>query len=410
MFAFKLNKFFSTTCDALICKSCSEYIIDLMGAPGTLIPAEVPSSQLPSSFLGTRSFPDVTVVPTGPRLLYDGGIGTLAISNFGSSFFEPSSLANTSAKGDERNIAKQNQIEISGIEFDQPLPSLNRPYESSLGRCGKSSSEQKKKVKNVSKYVISAAKDPEFAQKLHAVLLESGASPPLDLFSDINTQELDEEKVLQQVVEDQNAAHNAYCQLDKSLSRNEHSFVNFAGGDYSDYFNMDSLQKQIAGNLDGKQSGLETCCINSKCSPTYDATSGGFVLVDSRTSEISWSNPVDVDRNPANQSKKEQNRFNEEEVHADAPYEVASSHRNLEIYNLTDDKNCFKDELTFEVGKESPVKWMETANSNSHIGCNGQSEKLDPMFGEVAEWEIPWEDLRIGERIGIGKNLCRGMK
>jgi sterile alpha motif and leucine zipper-containing kinase AZK len=27
------------------------------------------------------------------------------------------------------------------------------------------------------------------------------------------------------------------------------------------------------------------------------------------------------------------------------------------------------------------------------------------MLGEVAEWEIPWEDLEIGERIGIGKNF-----
>ncbi|KAF3440196.1 hypothetical protein FNV43_RR18477 [Rhamnella rubrinervis] len=32
----------------------SEYIIDLMGAPGALIPAEVPSSQLPNSFLDMR--------------------------------------------------------------------------------------------------------------------------------------------------------------------------------------------------------------------------------------------------------------------------------------------------------------------------------------------------------------------
>ncbi|KAK9148980.1 hypothetical protein Scep_007737 [Stephania cephalantha] len=40
--------------------------------------------------------------------------------------------------------------------------------------------------KDVSKYVINAAQNPEFAQKLcMLVLLQSGASPPPDLFSDL---------------------------------------------------------------------------------------------------------------------------------------------------------------------------------------------------------------------------------
>lgn len=31
-----------------------------------------------------------------------------------------------------------------------------------------------------------------------------------------------------------------------------------------------------------------------------------------------------------------------------------------------------------------------------------RDEQIDPVLGGVAEWEIPWEDLQIGERIGIG--------
>jgi sterile alpha motif and leucine zipper-containing kinase AZK len=57
-----------------------------------------------------------------------------------------------------------------------------------------------------------------------------------------------------------------------------------------------------------------------------------------------------------------------------------------------------------ETGKESDFKLMETANSGLHTS-NGYSERINPMLGEVAEWEIPWEDLEIGERIGIGKNF-----
>lgn len=35
-----------------------------------------------------------------------------------------------------------------------------------------------------------------------------------------------------------------------------------------------------------------------------------------------------------------------------------------------------------------------------------QKEQLDPMLRGVAEWEIPWEALHVGDRIGIGKTQC----
>ncbi|GMH16681.1 hypothetical protein Nepgr_018522 [Nepenthes gracilis] len=54
------------------------------------------------------------------------------------------------------------------------------------------------KVKSVSKYVISAVKNLEFAPKLHAVLLESGASPPPDLFLDIASDIGSKQKLLEQ--------------------------------------------------------------------------------------------------------------------------------------------------------------------------------------------------------------------
>ncbi|KAJ1258726.1 hypothetical protein BS78_10G097900 [Paspalum vaginatum] len=44
---------------------------------------------------------------------------------------------------------------------------------------------RRKKVKDVSEYMISAAKEnPQLAEKIHAVLLESGVMPPPDLFSE----------------------------------------------------------------------------------------------------------------------------------------------------------------------------------------------------------------------------------
>lgn len=36
------------------------------------------------------------------------------------------------------------------------------------------------------------------------------------------------------------------------------------------------------------------------------------------------------------------------------------------------------------------------------VACSTQVERINPELGDVSDWEIPWEDLQIGERIGIG--------
>ncbi|XP_044471861.1 serine/threonine-protein kinase EDR1 isoform X3 [Mangifera indica] len=51
---------------------------------------------------------------------------------------------------------------------------------------------------------------------------------------------------------------------------------------------------------------------------------------------------------------------------------------------------------------ESTLESMKMNNGGLPITCNGHSDKIKPLLMEVAEWEIPWEDLQIGERIGIG--------
>ena len=68
----------------------------------------------------------------------------------------------------------------------------------------------------------------EFAQKLQAVLLESGASPP-DLFLEINPQDLDEQKVLEKIdlVIGKSVDNGVQCHPYKFLSSHELSLVPF---------------------------------------------------------------------------------------------------------------------------------------------------------------------------------------
>ena len=64
---------------------------------------------------------------------------------------------------------------------------------------------------------------------------------------------------------------------------------------------------------------------------------------------------------------------------------------------------------TFEVdnmGKVSSPEKMEidTADGEPSV-CDSHDQGINPFLGEAAKWEIMWEDLQIGERIGIGKVL-----
>lgn len=47
----------------------------------------------------------------------------------------------------------------------------------------------------------------------------------------------------------------------------------------------------------------------------------------------------------------------------------------------------------------------ERADNSTQVSCSGENDTLNQVLGDAAEWDINWEDLQIGERIGIGKNL-----
>ncbi|XP_058085758.1 serine/threonine-protein kinase EDR1 [Magnolia sinica] len=65
------------------------------------------------------------------------------------------------------------------------------------------------------------------------------------------------------------------------------------------------------------------------------------------------------------------------------------------LNNKRDRRKCIHDRF-METAMTS--KDPENSSSPVHAGLN----RLDPMLDDVAEWEIPWEDLVIGERIGLG--------
>ncbi|KAI3832441.1 hypothetical protein MKX03_020675, partial [Papaver bracteatum] len=328
-----------------------EYIIDLMGAPGALIPAELPSNPEDSradaishatardSFLALDIIDlhseDKSGIPGAPEV---GGSESNAASGVGSHLI-----------GKDVSPVQKQQTEVFEHEFGKLLPSLRKPREGVPGTKGKASSAQKMKVKDVSKYVISAAQNPEFAQKLHAVLLESGASPPPDLFADI-------------------------APLGESEEQKVHAHTPFAEGEAMDTKDRSGKQKE-----DGAVHSYSPFTDNS-----------GF-----RSSEPRYAGGTDTDNQGdscQNQKDGDHHVGGAQCCHGNAG-RIVKTMETVETISSQDCQKC---------NAGAMLRHMGTESHDLHMAVSSQNEWNSPVMDEVAEWEIPWEDIQTGERIGLG--------
>ncbi|XP_021617117.1 probable serine/threonine-protein kinase SIS8 isoform X3 [Manihot esculenta] len=199
-----------------------EYIVDLMAAPGTLIPSDVAGSHIvyDESFFSSSHLSQA--IDSSHRASSSSGVA--------SSFEEHSDVGTLEKKSRLRNVAgSRNQSDercefhefanmtrtikgeeeskmilddfkkCSNVEKGPGRESPVRPsYPFTHGRSpswteGVSSpAAHRLKVKDVSQYMIDAAKEnPQLAQKLHDVLLESGVVAPPSLFTEIYHEQLD---------------------------------------------------------------------------------------------------------------------------------------------------------------------------------------------------------------------------
>lgn len=352
-----------------------------MGAPGTLIPAEAPGSNLQSFGLDTRSVAELaenfkcsgSVFEKGTGPIVAGSTDLDGVAKFGNLSPEIASLVGTPSTGTDGKFVEKNQTERFEHDFGKLLPSLCRSQEGSPGTAGKASAAQKLQVKDVSKYVISAAKNPDFASKLHAVLLENGASSPLDFLSDLNPQMLENVNLWN----GERFDGEVQCEPLICLSNNEQSLIPFTGLMSLNNAAEVSNKRQQEAEFD------IVSCGNSLPSVT---TSEGFVLVCSGTNEAKQTNDSGGCGVLVDQSKVVPRTLDLEKI----PFKGQSSNS-----LAGDGGRSFKDKTGKVFNNIEKDKDTDTV----------QNERISPMMGEVAEWEIPLEDLQIGERIGIGKNL-----
>ncbi|KAL4579438.1 hypothetical protein LXL04_015586 [Taraxacum kok-saghyz] len=170
-----------------------EYIVDLMADPGTLIPSDTSGGSHidhdESSFTSSPFSPDND---ESSRLDFSKTSSSEESSEFGT-LEKPAG----SDDGTIQQTGSTQQTKPDPLP-KKPLPS--RPSHHSHARSpswteGVSSpAVRNMKVKDVSQYMIDAAKEnPQLAQKLHDVLLESGVVAPANLFTEVYDQQEDDD-------------------------------------------------------------------------------------------------------------------------------------------------------------------------------------------------------------------------
>ncbi|XP_068503235.1 probable serine/threonine-protein kinase SIS8 isoform X2 [Phaseolus vulgaris] len=180
-----------------------EYIVDLMADPGTLIPSDATGSQIEcdeSSYVASPSSRDP-----------DSSHVASSSSGVGSSYEETLDLGMLDKGNRSKHIGKLSDVSVPSTgkeESIRPLFEFKSPHnvekiaeQEAPGRPNhphvharspswtegiSSPAVRRMKVKDVSLYMIDAAKEnPHLAQRLHDVLLESGVVAPPNLFSEI---------------------------------------------------------------------------------------------------------------------------------------------------------------------------------------------------------------------------------
>ncbi|CAH9142694.1 unnamed protein product [Cuscuta epithymum] len=386
-----------------------EYIVDLMAAPGALIPSDTAGGQ-------AGDYEDFHFSSTVSK---DVDIPQTASSSSG--ITSSSEELNETEKGSRlrKSVIAGKESSSSG-EFEKPLkkePARTiHPYSHARSPSwteGVSSpAAHRMKVKDVSQYMMDAAKEnPHLAQKLHDVLLESGVVAPPNLFSEIYSDGLDVSVKSKGDVENKKRVnlHNKKGgdDLDRArfLPPLPHHCKNLKGnprgllGRNVDEVNEHAVspRKKYTKNMPVAAAAAAAAAVVASSMVVAAAkTSSSDPNVDLPVAAAATATAAAVVATTAAVSKQ----YDKLDVSAHFPDSPACFNP-LELARSGGDANV--GELQ---GSGDRVREALGVNSEgeriSDRSTENDSARSDAMLNDVAECEIPWEDIVIGERIGLG--------
>lgn len=311
---------------------------------------------------------------------------------------------------------------------------------------GSTPAVRRKKVKDVSEYMISAAKEnPQIAEKIHAVLLESGVVPPPDLFSEESKEQPKDlivydtslfqtkAEMIRTMSELESTAHDGCSGLGPSLSHPGHELQTkivpyrtppdlkpvqglgvYHQFDFRDNVNPSiPLYEPSASPQENPLQLIKQMPVTAAAVATAAVVASSMVVAAAKSnSDIKLDVPVAAAATAAAVVATTA-AVNKQYEYLDPGCQLlclpSSSNKLIQKgrHNLLDD-----DQLETNQGQDNAlehekdsVQAPQDAERSSDRSTGTESARSEIALDEIAEFEIQWEELTLGERVGLGTIL-----
>ncbi|XP_055826995.1 probable serine/threonine-protein kinase SIS8 isoform X2 [Solanum dulcamara] len=420
-----------------------EYIVDLMADPGTLIPSDTsgtqgdygesilsisPSSKDVDSHMGSSS----SGVACSSEDHSEYGMEERK-SRFGESSAgneSPSSGNSEKQKGNNNSddFTKLHTVKEQGQETSSRTGHGRSPYSHTRSPSwteGVSSpAVRRMKAKDVSLYMIDAAKEnPQLAQKLHDVLLESGVVAPPNLFTEVYSEQLDESPV-EGKSRPEDMESPGRDEVGKIKSQVDLDCNNFLPP--LPYYAMSKVNPRgpFDPHLDGGEVSGQHVSPHSELAAAKFTKNMPVAAAAAAAAAVVASSMVAAAAKTTYGSKADLPVAAAATATAAAVVAttaaVAKQYENLETSALLPNSPAFFLNLieSGRVDRDADAAVPEQRGSGHQVhealGVNSEGERIsdrstgndsvksDVTLDDVADCEVPWEEITLGERIGLG--------
>ncbi|KAK4256587.1 hypothetical protein QN277_006291 [Acacia crassicarpa] len=414
-----------------------KYIVDLMADPGTLIPSDA---------TGLHGEYDETLFVASPL---SRDLDSSRIASSSSGIGSSSEEASESSTFDKRSISKQiaylgkesyvSNPTTSEDESKSPLNDFGCPpnmekftMQEAPGRPNhphvharspswtegiSSPAARRMKVKDVSQYMIDAAKgNPQLAQKLHDVLLESGVAPPPNLFSETYHQQLggtfvetnsnteeNEYKHESGNKETQADCHRSPAQLLPPLPPYRAHLKAIPSSQMVRSKPVEGLGINLP--FDSREAAGQHLQSHAEATPIRYGKNVPVAAAAAAAAAVVASSVVVAVAKSSTDSNIELPVA--AAATATAAAVVATTAAVSKQYDQGsrsdgDSDGGFYEQKGSDYGEHNVLGANSEGERISDGSIGNDSAKSDSVLDDVAEYEIPWEDITLGERIGLG--------
>lgn len=360
-----------------------------MGDPGTLIPADAAGLQI------DYDEPVCSTSPGDNDSFHDASSTNGIESSFQENIEFPPGEHSSSTKSSKEDVAKVEKAPPVQNLSSRPIHSFTHMRSPSWTEGVSSPAARRMKVKDVSQYMIDAAKEnPRLAQKLHDVLLESGVVAPPNLFSEVYPQQLDATVEIKNLTEAKKEKETAQ----QGRHQNDLGPVRFLPPLPRLHSKADTHDQQHDhGKVVSQSDSSHSEASSTEYARTVPAAVAAAAVVASSMVAAAAAKTANTESSTLELPAAAAATATAAAVVATA----AAVSRHLELGSNSDgDAGSGGHEP--QGSGDSPHGPNSGGDRVSDRSTGDESSKSDGTLDDVSDCEILWEEITLGERIGLG--------